>query len=287
MGFGSAALQQLMDFFEGKGLALQEPPGFAAFAQRRAKHQQKDKGKVKQKVSKLDGDIEDLDAEAGLSDEEEGEGEADGMDKDGNETETETEDTETEAGQADTEESGPGSSETRANKKGKKSLEGKMPKSTEALGAAAVSLLEVKAEELQPRSTPPLLCPCSRSRPPFTVDYLGTSFGLTEQLFRFWSRKGFTAVYLRQQPSDVTGEHSCIMLRPASAAGPTLADSGDSDTRRRGLYGGIDVESEGVRRPRCMNRFLIHASHRVNASDASVGLKMQVLYRVFVSDSGS
>ncbi|CDJ36640.1 LOW QUALITY PROTEIN: UPF0202 family protein, putative [Eimeria mitis] len=79
MGFGSAALQQLIDFFEGKGLSLQEPPEFAAFAQTKQKQQQqqqqqqqngKGKKKRKERVSTLDADIEDLDAEAGASEEE-------------------------------------------------------------------------------------------------------------------------------------------------------------------------------------------------------------------------
>lgn len=30
---------------------------------------------------------------------------------------------------------------------------------------------------------------------------------------RFWSKQGFVPVYLRQTANDVTGEHSCIMLK--------------------------------------------------------------------------
>ena len=30
---------------------------------------------------------------------------------------------------------------------------------------------------------------------------------------RFWSRSGYTPVYLRQTANDLTGEHSCIMLK--------------------------------------------------------------------------
>jgi N-acetyltransferase 10 len=46
------------------------------------------------------------------------------------------------------------------------------------------------------------------------VDYLGVSFGVTQQLFNFWKRAGFVPLYVRQVPSDITGEHSMIMVRP-------------------------------------------------------------------------
>lgn len=45
------------------------------------------------------------------------------------------------------------------------------------------------------------------------LDYLGVSFGLTEELSKFWKKSGFIPVYLRQTPNELTGEHSCIMLK--------------------------------------------------------------------------
>nr|XP_027198330.1 RNA cytidine acetyltransferase-like [Dermatophagoides pteronyssinus] len=45
------------------------------------------------------------------------------------------------------------------------------------------------------------------------LDYLGVSFGLTSELLRFWKKSGFIPVYLRQTPNELTGEHSCIMLK--------------------------------------------------------------------------
>lgn len=45
-----------------------------------------------------------------------------------------------------------------------------------------------------------------------TIDYIGTSFGLSSSLIRFWNRMGFRAVYARQVPNEATGEFSCIML---------------------------------------------------------------------------
>ena len=45
------------------------------------------------------------------------------------------------------------------------------------------------------------------------LHYLGVSYGLTQGLHAFWSKLGFRALYLRQTESDVTGEHTCIMLK--------------------------------------------------------------------------
>lgn len=62
------------------------------------------------------------------------------------------------------------------------------------------------SETLAPRSAlPPLLLNLGE-RPPEALQYLGTSFGLTQQLFSFWHRSGYKPVYVRQTASDVTGE---------------------------------------------------------------------------------
>lgn len=42
---------------------------------------------------------------------------------------------------------------------------------------------------------------------------LGVSFGLNLPLLKFWKRAGFVPVYLRQSVCDITGEHTCIMLK--------------------------------------------------------------------------
>lgn len=67
-------------------------------------------------------------------------------------------------------------------------------------------------ECIEPRKQlPPLLLKLSE-RPPEKLDYLGVSFGLTEQLLKFWKKSRFVPVYLRQTTNELTGEHSCIML---------------------------------------------------------------------------
>ncbi|KAK4885895.1 hypothetical protein RN001_002166 [Aquatica leii] len=73
-----------------------------------------------------------------------------------------------------------------------------------------VSLL---TENIEPKKLlPPLLLKLSERRPE-KLDYLGVSMGLTEALLKFWKRADFVPVYLRQTTNDLTGEHSCIMLK--------------------------------------------------------------------------
>lgn len=62
------------------------------------------------------------------------------------------------------------------------------------------------------RSMPPLFLKLSERRPE-NLDYVGVSYGLTPSLHKFWKRANFAPVYLRQTPNDLTGEHSCVMLR--------------------------------------------------------------------------
>ncbi|CAD6501517.1 BgTH12-01773 [Blumeria graminis f. sp. triticale] len=60
---------------------------------------------------------------------------------------------------------------------------------------------------------PPLFSKLS-DRLPDRLDYVGVSFGLTQPLHRFWKRAAFAPVYLRQTPNELTGEHTCVMIKP-------------------------------------------------------------------------
>lgn len=72
----------------------------------------------------------------------------------------------------------------------------------------------ILTETIAPKkSLPPLLEPLSE-RPCEHLDYIGTSFGITDELFGFWRRNGFKPVYIRQTANELTGEHTCIMLMP-------------------------------------------------------------------------
>mmetsp|Transcript_21688 Transcript_21688/g.38298 ORF Transcript_21688/g.38298 Transcript_21688/m.38298 type:complete len:1083 (-) Transcript_21688:3-3251(-) len=75
----------------------------------------------------------------------------------------------------------------------------------------------IQGEKIKPRKNlPPLLVPLSDLRPP-RLHYLSVSYGITKDLFNFWATAGFRPVYLRQTANDLTGEHTCIMLRPLAS----------------------------------------------------------------------
>ncbi|KAI0789678.1 GNAT acetyltransferase 2-domain-containing protein [Abortiporus biennis] len=76
----------------------------------------------------------------------------------------------------------------------------------------SVSLLTDNLTIRAPTQMPPLLQRLSE-RKPETLDYLGVSYGLTPQLLRFWKRAGYVPLYLRQTTSELTGEHTCVMVR--------------------------------------------------------------------------
>ncbi|KAI9873129.1 MAG: killer toxin resistant protein [Pleopsidium flavum] len=77
------------------------------------------------------------------------------------------------------------------------------------------TLLEDNVRVRDIHSMPPLFSKLSE-RKPNALDYLGVSYGLTPALHKFWKRASFVPVYLRQTPNELTGEHSCVMLRTLS-----------------------------------------------------------------------
>ncbi|KAL1971782.1 hypothetical protein VTN31DRAFT_1870 [Thermomyces dupontii] len=118
--------------------------------------------------------------------------------------------------------------------------EGKFTNLDEDLPETTEEMVRVTDEELENanllddnihvrdiRSMPPLFQKLSERRPD-SLDYVGVSYGLTPQLHKFWKRAQFAPVYLRQTPNELTGEHSCVMLRALS--------SGTSDTSWLGAF---------------------------------------------------
>lgn len=77
--------------------------------------------------------------------------------------------------------------------------------SSEGLQGETISLRDAKR-------MPALLQRLSDRRPE-SIDWLGVSYGLTPQLFRFWKKAGYVPLYVRQVPNDLTGEYTAIMLR--------------------------------------------------------------------------
>ena len=72
----------------------------------------------------------------------------------------------------------------------------------------------IKDEELKPKKNmKPILQKLSERRP-VPVHYIGTSFGVTKELLKFWTKNKLESVYVRQTANELTGEHTCLMIRP-------------------------------------------------------------------------
>ncbi|MFB6354023.1 MAG: tRNA(Met) cytidine acetyltransferase TmcA [Halobacteriales archaeon] len=56
------------------------------------------------------------------------------------------------------------------------------------------------------------------------VDWFGTGYGATPELVSFWADAGYETVHLATTRNAESGEHSALMLRPASDDGRALAD---------------------------------------------------------------
>ena len=81
---------------------------------------------------------------------------------------------------------------------------------------------DIKVRDIQ--SMPPLFSKLSERKADH-LDYIGVSYGLTQPLHKFWKRHSFAPVYLRQTPNELTGEHSCVMLRPLATASSSTDSS--------------------------------------------------------------
>uniref|UniRef100_A0A7S2PD83 RNA cytidine acetyltransferase n=2 Tax=Leptocylindrus danicus TaxID=163516 RepID=A0A7S2PD83_9STRA len=129
----------------------------------------------------------------------------------------------------------------------------------------------ILGEKLKPRKRlPPLLLPLTEVKAP-RLDWIGTSFGLTAQLYKFWKRAGMRMLYLRQTTNELTGEHSTIMVRALprrtgfdDAWLPAFAS--DSQRRIVSLLGGpfqtMDVKSAGA----ILADFELYHNSQVNSS---------------------
>ncbi|MFC4549129.1 MULTISPECIES: tRNA(Met) cytidine acetyltransferase TmcA [Halorussus] len=56
------------------------------------------------------------------------------------------------------------------------------------------------------------------------LDWLGTGFGATPDLLRFWHRNGYRSVQLSTTRNEASGEYSALMLDPLSEAGRDLRE---------------------------------------------------------------
>ena len=76
-----------------------------------------------------------------------------------------------------------------------------------------IGLFDNKIKLSTIKSISPMLISLQNRKPPL-LDYIGVSFGLTQQLFYFWKKNGFKVVFISVDKNKNTGEHVCIMLYP-------------------------------------------------------------------------
>lgn len=86
------------------------------------------------------------------------------------------------------------------------------------------------------RSKLPPLLQKLEDRKPEPIQYLGVSYGMTQKLFQFWKKCHFKPLYVRLSQNDLTGEHTCVMLKSLKVSSKTTQDWLDSfyqDFKRR------------------------------------------------------
>ena len=71
---------------------------------------------------------------------------------------------------------------------------------------------EPKASKLKPRKGLKPILQKLGSRKPLKVEWIGTSFGVTPQLFGFWTKNGYQPIYIRQTANSLTGEYTSILV---------------------------------------------------------------------------
>ena len=92
---------------------------------------------------------------------------------------------------------------------------------------------EIENEEVSVKKVlqPLLINPGNRK--PELLDYLGVAFGFTSQLHKFWSRSKYNPMYMRMTANDITGEHSCIMVRQLTETNGNWSEEYNKDFKRR------------------------------------------------------
>ena len=97
-----------------------------------------------------------------------------------------------------------------------------IPQSIETAAVEPPEEANLQSETLKPRKLrQPLLALATEAVSILgasgSIDFIGTSFGLTIGLFNFWRKAGFVPLYLRQNQNDTTGEFTCMMLRASDS----------------------------------------------------------------------
>ncbi|XXQ37679.1 RNA cytidine acetyltransferase [Plasmodiophora brassicae] len=95
---------------------------------------------------------------------------------------------------------------------------------------AGKGLLE---EVIAPRAGLPPILDRLPDRPAEQLDYLGTSFGMTQSLYNFWAKLGYVPIYLRQTTNEITGENTVILVNRLDRDGNDWLVAFSDDFRNR------------------------------------------------------
>nr|CDI52152.1 conserved hypothetical protein [Melanopsichium pennsylvanicum 4] len=100
-----------------------------------------------------------------------------------------------------------------------------------------VSLLQGDEIKVRDAARMPALLQRLSERRPEQLDWLGVSYGLTPQLFKFWKKAGYTPLWVRQIANDLTGEYTAVQLKAlntsTSTTGAAWLGSLAADFRKR------------------------------------------------------
>ena len=107
---------------------------------------------------------------------------------------------------------------------------------------------ESNEEKKGKKKLKPLLNKLEDIKPPF-IYYLGTSFGLTNNLYNFWQKNGYKPLYIAMNSNSITGEHSCIMIKPLNEGNIKLLTE--------------DISNNNNQRIKWFNPFSVDFKHRL------------------------
>ena len=109
---------------------------------------------------------------------------------------------------------------------------------------------ESNEEKKGKKKLKPLLSKLEDIKPPF-IYYLGTSFGLTNNLYNFWQKNGYKPLYIAMNSNSITGEHSCIMIKPLNEGNIKLLTE--------------DISNNNNQKIKWFNPFSVDFKHRLTS----------------------
>lgn len=87
------------------------------------------------------------------------------------------------------------------------------------------SLLQGDEIRVRDAARMPALLQRLSERRPEQLDWLGVSYGLTPQLFKFWKKAGYTPLWVRQIANDLTGEYTAVQLKALDTSTSTTGSA--------------------------------------------------------------